>query len=995
MAEMRPLMHYHLVEAGLFQDNTDSYVLPLFPPDQCFPKIYNMISNINLDSLKGRTLIWAMNAMSFVIRYGIVNKDSEKTYNYEKFVEKLCKVCLDPSNHTEANLSQEESQKMIIDSLLYLSMVCEPSSTQSTRSYFEELIKDLISKELNAFDKEIKSTIFKIVLGICDSMITDPKSYEFSDGEHELFIQFLFHILNLTTQSCPENWQIFNEFVLKWPENPIFRARWSQNFLFCLILLTKNYWYDYDIPNLPAPETIGIKLEYATDIFIRLIESANVLSTSRNFHIVHDGFGCIIDCINRSKENLIGLFSKKWFIDEIFEIFSKWPLAEGPCNTPLNNDLRTDSICSFVTLLENGIIQQQTNWFQNTISYFKRELISPESSLAPVLLPRLPSLIAAHPYLTRELISPIVKCLLRQVDEKSRNNSINIRDPKIENLILSIAEIYLQNTMTIGTINNIKKLQKRMYNQKVDMKNKDSGIWQNQMLILMISGCYKAFSTYVLRLLDENNDLPAEFFIFFAFVPYLMPTFFKHGIEKKGVEFELEFVRKKNLYMIIKDPKSFHAFAMSMQAIYLEGSRFKPLSPEKVEFNANLKAKDHSDLVNFLEMCGHPNAKYMDVETAKNLYLENSANSSHFLIWTKANKKVSSVSTSIDTSKQYENYSILTIIDSPKFGNIMATIRSKYGVITVEIADNNLIDRSTPQAPEIDTKPQTVGFEVSSSVDGTFNDPELSSKFASLASVNIPMQFKAYDDKVKGNLRVYSCLTSLGLISSDSLSKTIPDDLADDYIKKYDNISPFETIEVAVLCYTKDYMGGVGSVNGTSEFIKFIDALGEKQYYHSEYCGNVLARVFTYCSVRVVYIARCCMEEPNQESIAKIPIVLAFNETGFTPMDKSFVEQIPSSLIFSVKSIVEDGGPTDGLFSVILLAQPRGIVLPFIQRIPRLVSKRNLQAMIALIPFVYYFATVPHNPTWEARGAILDDVKNKIKDDTSLNIQFCVFKNNN
>ncbi|EAX98524.1 hypothetical protein TVAG_270090 [Trichomonas vaginalis G3] len=959
MNELSPMMHYHLVGSGLFPDNSAKFVLSVFPADSCFNEIKKITTVVELNTTDKNSLKWLIHCAAFVIHYGMHCKTNEEHIVQPLMlymIEFLSTNCI--KQNVTANMDIKDFNAMTREILPILSMVCEPNAPKVARDSFRELINTIINSKFADYETETIELLFRMLLGICDSFITDLYSYKHWDNEIDQFLENLFEILMRTTKICPNNWKIFNEVTCKWPNNSKFQALWSRSFMVCFQVLAQSLWTKNFILVQIQPESLGIDLDSATEILIYFIDNARYLATSPNFGIVHNEFGFIADCISQNKENIIGLFNKKWFVDEIFEIFSLWPLAQGPSKHFSNEDKRKTSLFAFVMLLENGIIKNQSNWFQDTITYFKRELIAQDSSIAPVLLTKLSSLLVSHQNLTRELITPIMKCLLRQTSDETKNLSININDPLIENLILNIAEIYIHNTNQCGTINNIKKLQKRMYSKKVDIHSNDSDTWQNQMLILMLSGCHKAFASYVLRLLDENTDLPPEFFTFLSFVPVLMPTFLKHGADKKGTDFELNFVSKKNVYFIIKDFKSFHAFAICMQALYLEGSRFRPLSQEKTAFNKMLRENNLTDLITFLEFSGYPHSNSMDVETAKAIYQENKEFAKSFFI----------------------GNSVLTIIDNPKFQNLIMTIRSQYGVLNIEISDMTM-QENVQSIPVLNDTPQTVGHDMNYSADGTFLDSEMLQKFNDLDKINVPISFKPYSSPGFKSNRIFSCLANLGVISTDNLHKIFPITNADVFISEYDQISPYETIEVAVLCYTKDSMSGYGSEFGTNDFISFLNELGEPQNYESDTCGSVHARIYTYCSIRVVYIALCCMKEPNIDKLLSLPVVLAYNETGFSPNYELFEKTLPSKLVFAVRTIKEEGQPENGAFAVLLICKPKGIVLPFMLKIARFVSKRNFKAMIAMISIIYHL-TQNSNDVWEKRLKLFGDIV--YQDDISL-----------
>ena len=929
------MFHKHLLKLGLFDDDSCNNVLPYFPLKECYKEIaFSLIlgdSEEDIpkpfpfnDELSSK---WMFHVTSFTLSLAS-NQDfkDEKTLFpiliiilkkiYIPFIEMATETTIPPAKYNE--LTREI--------MLHISMICENGIRENIRQNFIEIVKLIISSKYEIYEKKTWETLFKIILGLCDFSQTSPDAFSDWPEITPFLFSALFRLLVYSTEKKVECWDLFNKFTSKWHESHEFFISWQSNFMLCFHALAPSW---VQLPDSVDPKHpfdndhyfASVEKSDATAVLIHLLDNARCLFGTENYKIVHHEFGFIADSIRKNKEEISPLFSRRWYIDEIFEIFSLWPLAKGPQGFTDKSDPRQNSIESFVMLLEQGLIRRESTWFQETVTYFKRELNSPDSVLSPVLLPKLPKLICSHPRQTRELISPIMKCCLRQKKKELANPAIHLDSPLIMSLILTISELYIHQSTLFGTIKSVKKLLKLVFPIKQNLAVKDSQTWQLHVLTLITAGCYKRCTFDILGYLNEGVP-PPEFYVYLMFIPSLFPSFLKSS---DGSNFTLSLVTVKNVIDSLANQKCARSFVMAIHEFMLEKSRFQPLSDEKRALMRMLKEGGYIDIANILELSSFPNAQPTDVETARKVEEENAEYAVYFSI----------------------AGGLMTIIDNPK-KPLIVIMRHAYGCLTFEVNDLMEIEPGGP-LPVTDFEPHKINkIPDETPLDGAFSDSALLEGIEELTNLNAEIKFEPFRSPFPATFhpRIFSFLTGSGIASAANEMRLTEIEGGSPIAESYDSIPSKEIIEVAVVHYTPKFCSGSGSAHATPQFLRFLDSLGEPIRYVSTLFGTVNARAKTMGMVQIVYLCFALMEKPN-EKIMDLPTLIVFNETGCEPIESGF-RKFESRLIISAKLEDDPGEPEDGVTTLSLLKYSPSIAYPIIHSIPRIVSKRNIQSIIAM-----------------------------------------------
>jgi len=946
--ELKPMMNYHLIKSKLFEDNSNDYFLSCFT-DQEAIKIFTKLALFS-DAEKSNeipkpipfndpmAIKWILHVTSYVISLAVRN-DSTKIVFVRVILHRFYqKILID-----EPKMDNYEYNEVVRTLFLHLSMIFEDRACLELWDIiYKNILTTSINKSSHLYDRKTWDTLFRVVLGLCDYSIMNPDHFSNKSISRFLF-SFLFRVLILSTNIIPENWSLFNEYTTRWPRNDFFFNSWQANFMNCFNYLARvkmdisyfqtqfvgdDHPFDSDIVFERIPEL-------AMSVMLQFLISARNLSSSNNYGILHHAFGIIADHIRKHRVEFSPLFQRRWYIDEVFEIFSMWPLASGP-QTYDDSDPRENSITSFVMLLDQGLIRKEPKWFHETIRYFKRELKDPESTLAPLLLKRLLKLICNHPITTKDLIIPVLKCCSRQLTTK-RNSLVNLDDPVIISLVLTLCEVFLHKSNSIGTISSVQSLLSLLFPRLHDLVCIGSQTWQLHIQTLFVAGCDKNFQTIIDYI---EKDPPPEFYLYLMFLPHFFPPFLKGP---QGASFVNDIVSASCKFVFNSESKTC-AFLFALHEFLSVASRFQPMSLERNLLFDIIRKKDIPpqlfEIVEFFIMSS------FSLSQPINPRLFETPQKEHIINF------------QIDGG-------LYTFIDEPG-DPLKVNARLAYGAFSFvidEIGSSN--EKSPDLAVSIDE--QTVKpFPHASSLDGAFSDNTLLSELSEIININDKMHFSQYDQRIRKRSfhKVFSFLANSGIISAENPRSVahIHGDVTNT-IRDYDSLPYMDTIEIGVLHFTPQMSSFPGSRSITPGILRFMDSIGDNQgkYISDTFpIGISGAVVHEIGTLRFVFILRCLLSEEedsdtNQKLISGLPTLIILNETGCDAIEEEF-RKFPSSLIIVTKIHEGNNEPEDGIMLLDVLKNPKKYAFPIIHKMPRLVSKRHIRPVLSLFAVVGTFA---------------------------------------
>ena len=946
---LTPMMHFHLIESGLFLDNSNDYILSCFLNEES----KNIFSKLTLfsDTEKSNeipkkipindfnSIKWLLHVTSYIISIA-TRIDKTKSVYVKVILNKIYYNILSEEN----NLLLNDYNLIVRELYLHLSMIFEDSNCLELWDYiYKKIFTISINKYSFKYDKETWLIFFKIILGLCDYSTKNPNIFT-NKSINKFLFSLIFLILILSTDLTPENWNLLNNFSKKWVKNDNFFNSWQSNFINFFNYLNKiqlntNLFIEEDHPF--DNDLIFEKLENKSyNILIKFLENAQILSNSLNYGILHHAFGIIADHIRNHKVEFSPYFQRRWYIDEVFEIFSLWPLSNGN-NEIIGSDPRENSITSFVLLLDQGLIRKEPKWFFETIKYFKRELKDPESTLSPLLLKKILKLICNHPIQTKDLISPIMKCLLRQLTSK-RNLNLQIDDPIIISLVLTISEIYLHKSNSIGTITSVQTLIPLLFPKLHDLTSIGAQTWQLHVLTLLICGSEKHY----FDLIDYiEKDPPPEFYIYLMFLPYFFPYFLKSNSANK---FLINFINN-SINKVIKSETKFLCFIYTLQEFISTSSRFQPLSEERTILFESLKSintNNYKYLIDFLLISSYSLSQPLNSKILEQFDFENK-NLIHF----------------------YIDDSLISFIDN-KEEELQLIIRTPNGSFYFVI-NEILSNKETNLNLTFDESPQEIkSFPYSSNLEDAFSDNKLLNELNEIIQYKEKINFNKFNSKIpniKFN-KTISFLINSGIVISEKLNKIsyITQDI-NNLIKIYDSIPKYDIIEIGLLHFTPDKANFPGNNLPTPLFLRFLKELGNININYKTNNNNLLFNQIIsneMNSLKFNFLYKMGINEIENinefnEYLINLPILIIFNETGCDAIEEKF-KKFNSSLIIVIKMFENINEFEDGLILIDVIKSSKKVAFPVIHKMPRLFSKRNISFILNLFSTIEIFTEFPN-----------------------------------
>lgn len=924
------LFHKHLLNCKLFEEDWDQYVITLFDTTTFLPELIKIFIGESDGSTQKpfpfddmNNAMWMLNVTSYLIyKCSILPKDSTNSELlpiihiilmniYRQFI-------LKP---VEANNDIQMFIEISIQMIKHSSMLATPNTCDKSQTVLKKFFKEIITGAAT-LKPEVLKALFKVILGLCDySMIMKWEE------SRSFLLSCLFRVLVFTTKFDSEMWSLFNEYSAKWPESNDFGESWHSTFERVILALSRKPC-SLRISMMRPFDSKSLENEFdsvtLSNILLQMMDSARVLGKSPNYKVIHRAFDTITSHVSSGSLNKAEYFSRRWQADEIFEMFGLWPLS-GPSHVE-GYDPRKTSIASFVLLLDQGAVKEDSPWFKEAISYFVSELENPDSTLTLVLMPLLGKLIISHPIQTHDMIVPIIKCCQKQSEHKT----FEMCDPDIMCLILAICEIFQQEYGVVGTIRPVKKLLKYLYPTYQDNMAPEQQTWHLHVLTLMACGAPKQTRNDLQHYASLKNP-PPELFVYIMFLPELFPAFLKTS---ECESFIRGLVETPCVSSVFSDDLTSFAFSVMISELACRTAHLQPLSSEKDFLFKLLLELNLTDVTDSIQLSSFPRAHSISPKVAQKL--EESGNKAkHFAL----------------------NNCLVSFIERKR--SLIVIARHIYGCLCFEVDDIML------QSEEItlsikDVKPQTVQEPKHSSslMDRAFEDKSLLKCLEPLLK-STPITFEPYSSLAPPRMfpRVFSFLAMTGLVRSpdnESSLRSINTSEALPVKEQYDRIPHKIIIEVLVLEYTPLQTSGLGSMEPTSTFIEFLSLLGTPADYQSEKYGLVRAYIYDLPMLTIAYIAACDTEDP-----ILLDNILIFNETGGNPSSESFCKSMTfgnARLIYSAKSVTPKPiNDKKAALSVSLIKGNKSVAFPAYLKYPRLVASENASHVIALFAAVEGF----------------------------------------
>ena len=910
------MIHHHLVKMGLFADNSDQYVMPLFPLNDLVFQTFIAMSDVESENNQlpmdipfndVAAMKWLLHVKSFFLFLQLNSNQDQVlpsvinviTKFYQKF------IC-----ETQDEMPKNDFNEIVQTMLQHLTLLFEKENFMEVKTkYVLQIFTKMAEKPFDFYSPETHTCLFKIILGICDFSVNDEEALGVSSKIIEELFDLLFWLLIIYKNN--ENWTLFDEVTSKWKYNQYFINAWMKFFNACFGVFLMD----------PVELPFEIKMEDSIHTIVKLMKNARAISETENAVILHQAFGVISDSVSQRQPMVTDYFRLRWYADEIFELFSSWqkdnPHSKSHGETP---------IISSMIIFEKNMIRRASQWAPSLIDDIIKEFQNPSSQIVNEILKHIGKLLCTHPYEMKSLVEPTIECLRKRIKAHPRNYQ---GDPLISSLLLTLSEI----EMSLNHQTTTKDIVGMLFDPDdlSALKDKNQPTWQMQAISMMTVNDIPKFARYCNEVVKINP--PPEFFIYLMFAPQIMPDFMNsHEMSSFIVTYITESFKSATMSNI----QTAAAFIYTIVEFAISTNLFQALSKERrllLDSITQIKEDNNyliKELIDFVSISSFAGAQPIEPELAHKIELENKDHIVHI----------------------QGNNSVFSFIDE-EGKPLSVIIRSTLGSFIFEIHDTdlNVLETELPQVT------------AQSDDETKYEIEEDFAELTELLNTVKPLQFKPHHvEKDMRHMRIFSFLASTGIIDSANERNVMELHNIGTFIDDFDAISSKDVIEIGILHFTKNSLEFPGSRKLTPSFATFLSGLGEQ---YPPYKSFKYPRVHEMGAVRFVYLH--LDEDSDVNELLNARVLIIFNDTNYECIEEQFAK-LKSSLIISVRMIQnpeyrkqqnEEADKSsfatmlennkNYLLKMDLLKWNRTVAFPLIHKYPRLVSFAHFLPTMSLM----------------------------------------------
>ena len=888
------MIHHHLVEMGLFEDNAKDFVMTLFPLDDSVYDTFIAMSDVESENNQlpleipfndVQSMRWLLHIKSFFLYLTLVSNQEQVLPSVINVITKFYQtfIC-----DVTPEMSADDFNEIVIKMILQLSLIFEKENFMEIKAKFVlKIFTKMAQKDFGYYSKETKTTLFKILLGICDFVVNDNQALGLNTKTTETVFDLLFWVLIVSKNK--ENWNIFNEITSKWSFCQYFVSTWMKYFNASFgVLMTSYTELQFEMSPDDSIQTI-----------IQLMKNAKFISETENAGILHQAFGVISDSVSQRQPHVTQMFRLRWYADEVFELFSSWQE-----NNEHSKFVNETPVISSMTIFEKSMIRVGSLWAPALISDIQEEFKNPNSPNVSKILRQIGKLLCGHPITMKKLVHPTMECLKAKISAHPQQYR---GDPLVASLLLTLEEMEINETgcTTAQEINNV------LFNPNdtQEMSDTSQPTWQFQTIATMIANQIPKFVESHLYAMKITP--PVEYYVYLLFAPQFMPDLMTSssidnfiGALLKG-SFQSSILKNHSLSIALFNV--LHEYAVSSD-LFCPLSNERRLLTQIIASNRNIIDKD---LLDFISISSFSGSQIIEPSVAHRLEEENKDYIVHL----------------------QGNNSVFSFIDNPE-KNLSVIIRSTVGCFAFEISDTNL-NAEEDELPKV---------TANSEDEVTFEIEEDFTELAELLNAVKPLNFDIPKVAPKArHMRIFSFLASTGVIGNKNEKNLLELHDIDDFINEYDSIPSKDTIEIGILHFTKHSCSMPGCRKLTPLFNNFLASLGECWHPYKSF---KYPRIHEMSSMRFVFLH--LDEDSKEEELLNTQMIIVFNETDYECIEEEFVK-LPAQLIISVNMTETENSSDSSLIKIDLLKLRRDVAFPLIHKYPRLITTRHFSATFSLL----------------------------------------------